>query len=111
MVRNLLLASALILTSAAWQTSASAQGMCGDRDKLVARLADRYGETLRDGMPASPTSFYELFGSRETGTWTVLLSGINGYSCIVTSGRDLRATDHSASARDGWPQPGALLLR
>jgi hypothetical protein len=112
MVRNLLLASTLILAFPVWLTPAAAQPICGDRDELVARLASRYGEVRQDGMPASSSSFYELFGSRETGTWTVLLSGMNGYSCIVRAGRDSRAIDQQASAaRDGWPRPGALMVR
>lgn len=111
MVGKLLQVSLLVTTIGALPQLAAAQSMCGDRDELIARLASQYGEVQQDTVAVSPTSFYELLGSRETGTWTVLLSGANGYSCIVSSGQDGRAISAALEARDGWPQPGGAYVR
>jgi hypothetical protein len=111
MIRKLLQASALVTAAALIPQPADAEPMCGDRDELTARLASQYGEVLQGSAAASPTSFYEILGSRDTGTWTVLLSGNNGYSCIISSGQDGRAVSAVLEARDGWPQPGGAYVR
>lgn len=111
MDRKLLQASLLVTTATVTPQFAAAQPMCGDRGELITRLASQYGEVLQDSAAASANSFYELLGSRETGTWTVLLSGNNGYSCIVSSGQDGRAVSAALEARDGWPQPGGAYVR
>lgn len=111
MVGKLLQASLFVAAAAVIPQFAAAQPMCGDRDELMARLASQYGEVRQGTAAASPTSFYELLGSRRTGTWTVLLSGANGYSCIVSSGQDRRAASAALEARDGWPQPGGAYVR
>ena len=111
MVRKLLQASLLVTMVSTLPQFAAAQSMCGDRDELMARLANQYGEVPQGSAPAGPATFYEILGSRETGTWTVLLSGNNGYSCIVSSGQDGRAVSAMLEARDGWPQPGGAYVR
>ena len=113
MLKKLLFASALITgTAAALPPGAMAQGVCGDRDVIVSKLSNDLGEVRVDGAAASPTSFYEFFASERTRTWTVLLSGINGVSCVMAVGQDWRRPIESVvSANDGWPRPGALLVK
>ena len=111
MARKLLQASLLVTMVSALPQIAAAEPMCGDRDELLARLASQYGEVPQGTTAASPATFYEILGSRETGTWTVLLSGSNGYSCIISSGQDGRAVSAFVEVRDGWPQPGGAYVR
>lgn len=92
MSKHLLIAPVL-LAAALWPHGAGAQTGCAVRDAIVARLAESYGQVRTDGAAAGALSFYEVFASEATGTWTVLLSGVNGISCIMAAG-------------DGW-QPEA----
>jgi len=113
MLKKLLFASALItVTAAALPPGAMAQGVCGDREVIVSKLNKDLGEVRVDGAAASPTSFYEFFASKSTRTWTILLSGVNGVSCVMAVGEDWRRpVDSIASVNDGWPRPGALLVK
>lgn len=111
MVTRLPLAMGLFLLVATLPDTGAAQMMCADRETIVARLASQFGEVQQDRIPASHNASYELFGSKVTGTWTVLLSGPRGKSCIVSAGEGARRARPSPLARDGWPRPGALLVR
>ena len=65
-----------------------------------------------DGAAAGPSSTYEFYASETTRTWTILLSGVNGISCVMAVGQDWeRPVESVASTHDGWPRPGALLVR
>ncbi|MDH3668436.1 MAG: hypothetical protein OEN23_16035 [Paracoccaceae bacterium] len=111
MVSRLLLALGMFLLVSTLPGTGAAQMMCGDRDTIVARLAAQFGEVQQDRTPASQNASYELFGSKATGTWTMLLSGPRGKSCIVSAGESSGRAKPSPLARDGWPRPGALLVR
>jgi hypothetical protein len=117
MMTRLLFASALFTGAAmVWAPEAGAAGICGNRAVIVAKLEDQLGETRMDGAAASPSAFYEFYASETTRTWTILLSGINGASCVVATGRDWQPREalresSVVPARDGWPQPGALMVR
>ena len=88
---------------------AMAQGVCGDRDRIVSKLSADLGEVRVDGAAAGATSFYEFFASESTRTWTILLSGVNGVSCVMAVGQDWqRPVVSSARTSDGWPRVGAL---
>ena len=91
---------------------AQAQMACGARDSVVAKLNNELGEVRVDGAAAGPSAFYEFYASESTGTWTILLSGVNGVSCVMAVGQDWRRPIGSAAdTRDGSPRPGALLVR
>ena len=92
-----LLAASVVAAGALLSGAAEALTHCAARDAIVARLAERYGEVQTAGAAAGAVSFYEVFASETSGTWTILLTGVNGLSCIVAAG-------------DGWrpggPPPG-----
>jgi hypothetical protein len=113
MLKKLLFASALIAGAAtALPPDAMALGVCGKREVIVGKLKYQLGEVRVDGAAASPSSFYEFFASQSTRTWTILLSGVNGVSCVVATGQDWQQPVQTASpTQDGWPRPGALLVR
>ena len=110
MLKKLLFASALITgTAAALPPAAMAQGVCSDRNVIVKKLNDDLGEVRVDGAAAGPSSVYEFYASERTRTWTILLSGVDGISCVVAIGEDWqRPVESVASAQDGWPRAGAL---
>ena len=64
------------------------QLLCKQRSQLVAELAAEYGETARwIGATDHPGVVMEMFTNQSgEGTWTVLLSGPQGCSCITEYG-------------------------
>jgi len=60
---------------------------CGDRNAIVQRLENNYGEARTGaGLSDGNSSMIEIFASEETGTWTILLTRPDGQSCLVAAG-------------------------
>lgn len=102
MLKRLLFASALMAGAAAGGLPAGAElQTCGDRQAIVQRLTDLHGEVRQDSAEATGSSAYEFFASEATGTWTILLSGINGMSCVIAVGEDWSRKAPNLPARGG----------
>ena len=73
-------------------TSIPAQAAgCAMRDQVVERLKTRYSESLTGGgLQASKNAqtIVEVWSSRETGTFTVILTTPEGMACVVATGTD-----------------------
>jgi hypothetical protein len=68
--------------------SVSAQSaQCGDRARIVERLADGYGETRQSIGLGTNNQVVEVFASEETGTWTITVTRPDGKTCLVASGQ------------------------
>jgi hypothetical protein len=67
---------------------AYSQAHCADRDGVIERLGDSYGETLAAGGLRSATQVLEVWAAPETGTWTVLITGADGKTCVLATGTD-----------------------
>lgn len=66
---------------------AAAQGqLCGDRQQIVTRLQERYGETRQSMGLQQNNGVVEIFASLESGTWTILVTMPNGLTCLVAAG-------------------------
>ena len=66
-------------------------GNCAKRDMIVERLKSKYSESFAGGgLQASRTknSVVEVWASKETGTFTVILTTPEGLACIVATGTD-----------------------
>jgi len=64
---------------------------CAKREQVVERLKTRYSESLTaGGLQASRNSqtIVEVWASKETGTFTVILTTPEGMSCVVATGTD-----------------------
>ncbi|WP_417206024.1 hypothetical protein [Antarctobacter sp.] len=62
---------------------------CADRDTVVARLDERFGERqILIGL-TTKTTMLELWGSDDSGRFTVLITNADARSCIMASGTDL----------------------
>lgn len=59
---------------------------CAQREKVVARLAERFGETLQSIGLQSERGVVEVYASEATGTWTILLTGPDGAACLLAAG-------------------------
>jgi hypothetical protein len=87
MLRALVLAAALPLTALAVPTPARAQqaAVCGDRATIVARLAERWGESRQSIGLAADNTVVETFAS-ESGSWTITVTRPGGPTCLAASG-------------------------
>ncbi len=79
---------------------AHAQSNCGERDHVVARLAEGYGETRQAIALAANNAVVEVFASIETGTWTITATMPGGPTCLVASG------DAYEALAESLPVPG-----
>ncbi|MQY41829.1 hypothetical protein GG681_04200 [Epibacterium sp. SM1969] len=64
---------------------------CADRSTVIERLADRYSEHLTAGGLRSDqqgSTLVEVWSSKETGTFTLLVTYPNGVSCVLAAGTD-----------------------
>lgn len=68
--------------------SAQAGRNCGNRDKIVDRLLNHYGE-VRTGAGLTPNNgMMEVYASDEKGTWTIIITTPSGMSCLIAAGQD-----------------------
>ena len=65
---------------------AQAQVACGERDAVIAKLGDKYGEVRRGGGLTGSTAIFEVWASESTGTWTILKTTPDGLSCVMAVG-------------------------
>ncbi len=87
MYKRILTISALVLgMAAAAPPVAQAQMACGTRDSVLATLGDKYGDVRRGIGLAGPTAIYEIWASDATGTWTILKTMPNGFTCVMAVG-------------------------
>jgi len=81
-----LISAALVFGMAALAPPAGAQVACADRDFVVARLAEYYGEKLDALGLRTDRELIEIWSSDQAGTWTILMTRSDGTSCVVASG-------------------------
>ncbi|WP_432450595.1 hypothetical protein [Aliiroseovarius marinus] len=81
-----------ILLSAT-QLHAQSANRCGQRDAVVERLAETYGETRQSIGLASNSQVIEVFASSDTGTWTITMTTPQGLTCLVAAGRGFERLD------------------
>lgn len=76
----------LLVALVIWAGASMAQN-CGPREIVVDRLTDRYGETRKAIGLTSDGNLFEVFASDDTGTWTVVITTVNGLTCPAVMGR------------------------
>lgn len=80
--------AALVFGAAALAPPLAAQtALCLPREALVASLEAQYSETLAGGGLQSGTRLIELWRSKDSGTFTILLTRPDGISCVVATGQ------------------------
>jgi hypothetical protein len=80
-----LTAAATVAMSAhtAW---AGASAPCAPRERIVAQLEKKYGETRRGVGLQNKGSVTEIYASEKTGTWTIVVTKPDGTACAVAAG-------------------------
>ncbi len=67
--------------------STQAQMACGEREVVIAKLDEKYGETRRSFGLAGPTAIFEVWASNKPPyTWTILKTTPNGWTCVMAVG-------------------------
>ncbi len=77
--------AAISLVSVAGIAEAAPQ--CGNHDKIVEVLGDKFKETRRVMGVVNSTAVMEIFMSPQ-GTWTMVITDTSGTSCITASGEE-----------------------
>lgn len=79
---------AVLAILAASSSHAQALRHCGERDRLITRLAESFGESRQAIGLGANNSVMEVFASTETGTWTITVTMPNGLMCIIATGEN-----------------------
>jgi hypothetical protein len=66
-------------------TPASAMDFCADRGELVKSLTDKFDENPTAVGQVNGSAVIEVFVS-EKGSWTILATGTDGRSCVLSAG-------------------------
>ena len=85
-MKTAMLATGVLFAAA---TLAQAQGLsnCAPRERVVERLADKYGETRQSMGLGANNAVVEVFASLESGSWTITVTSPAGITCLVASGQ------------------------
>lgn len=65
--------------------------MCGEREEVVAELSQQFNETPMAVGQVDGSSVVEILVSAN-GSWTILATGTDGKSCIVSAGEGFEST-------------------
>ena len=75
----------------AGNTPVQTQSLCGPRDSLVEYFEGEWREApVAHGLTDANDTLVELFVSKDGRTWTLLLTHVNGQSCVIVAGHDWR---------------------
>jgi len=74
---------------------------CGERNFVLERLADRYGESRQSIGLGADNQVVEVFASLETGTWTITVTSPAGTTCLVASGQSFETLSEAVAAPGG----------
>ena len=88
---RLALATSAMALLAATAAQAQQGQACGQRERVLERLAEGYGESRQSVGLGANNSVVEVFASTETGTWTITVTIPNGLTCLVASGQAYEA--------------------
>ena len=93
-MKDLLIAAAAFATLAVagGQADANSFRNCAERDQVVNRLAEGYGETRQSIGLGANNSIVEVFASKETGSWTITATSPAGVTCLVATGQAFEET-------------------
>lgn len=81
-----------LLAIAACAPAYAQTDLCASHSAFVQSLADSYGEARHMFGVVNETQVIEVFANGRTGTWTLLVTGPDGTSCMASSGTDFDDT-------------------
>jgi len=72
---------------------------CAPHESAVSYLASTYGEFRQSIGIYDDGRLMEIFANLETGTWTAVITGPDGVSCIAASGQAFESVAKQTPAR------------
>ena len=63
---------------------------CAPREIVTEQLNLTYGENFSGGGLQGGNAVFEVWISKDDGTWTILMTQANGVSCVMAAGTDWR---------------------
>ena len=88
-----------VMVLAASQANAEGNPNCAPRERVVERLADKYGETRQSIGLGANNAVVEVFASSDTGSWTITVTTANGLTCLVASGQSFETVAEALPAK------------
>lgn len=89
---------AFVVAAAPARAESPPQPICMPREALVADLTGRWGETVAARGLSTASELLEIWTS-PAGTWTAVVFGPSGTSCIVAEGQGWEAVAQPAQGR------------
>jgi len=89
--------AATALALAAVPANTQQSPVCGKRDDIVKSLADQFDERPQAVGLVDEDAVLEVFVS-DSGSWTILATGTDGNSCLVSSGESWESQDRVIGA-------------
>ena len=80
-------ATALALLFATPSARAEDTRACAAREKVIKKLSEQFGETLKSLGMHKDDAVIEVYSSDDTGTWTILVTRPDGTSCLLAAGQ------------------------
>lgn len=80
-----------VLDTPAMNANMLGMAMCGERAEVVAELSQQFNETPMAVGQVDDKSVVEILVSAN-GSWTILATGTDGKSCIVSAGEGFEST-------------------
>ncbi|MGY6707930.1 MAG: hypothetical protein ACXIVF_06345 [Rhizobiaceae bacterium] len=68
-----------------------AMNMCGERDRIVGELEQHFQENVTAVGMVDDNAVVEVFVS-DSGTWTIIATGTDGMSCVLSAGEGWEST-------------------
>lgn len=84
MVKRVFFAALTVALLAAPATHA--RSICAERDSMISKLKDKYGEAERGMGLSGGEAVVEIWSSSKTGTWTIVMTRPDGVSCVMAAG-------------------------
>ena len=79
------------LAAIAIPAGAQAENLCGARTEIVSKLSAHYKEIPTAVGMVDKNAVLEIFVS-DNGTWTIIATGTDGNSCVLSSGEGWQST-------------------
>ncbi len=80
-----------LLALGATFAEAQANKNCGQRDSIVQRLAQKYGESRQALGLGTQGAVVEIFASEDSGSWTITVTLPTGATCLLATGQAFEA--------------------
>lgn len=73
------------------QANLGSMNVCGERERLVGELEQHFNEEITAVGLVDQNAMVEIFAS-EGGSWTIIATGTDGLSCILSAGEGWEST-------------------